>query len=168
MRNFLDKFYQAIEYIVMMVVLAAIAVCFGVCIIQIFCRFLLNQSIPWSDEVCRLTFFLSMFYGSVLCVLKRKHITVDVFYCRYPAVIRPVADLLIGCINIFFCVFMVKSGYIYSAMNATQLTTALALPVRYIYLMIPVSGVLMILCQLRVLYQDVWCVLQKRIGGGHS
>lgn len=43
----------------------------AICLLQVFFRFVLQNSLVWSQEACNLLFFLSIFLGAAVCVTER-------------------------------------------------------------------------------------------------
>lgn len=52
--------------------------------IQFFTRYVLNNSLSWTEEIARYLLILLGFVGSVTCVRKRSHIYLEFFYRYLP------------------------------------------------------------------------------------
>lgn len=65
---------------------------------QFFTRYILNDSLGWTEEAARFLLILVGFVGSVLAVRKNSHIALEFFYRFVPEVVgkamRPLADLV--------------------------------------------------------------------------
>lgn len=121
---------------------------------QVVCRYVFKYSIVWSDEYCRLAFFVTIFFGSALCFLDRKHIVVDVIYNILPRAAIRYLLLFTNAMCIIFCIFLGMAGYRYAIANAAQLTSCMSIPLLYVYIMMPVACALMIISILRAGYRE--------------
>lgn len=84
MKTIFNVFLKLHEFLIKAVVFFS---CFSMLLVafaQVVCRYVFKYSIVWSDEYCRLAFFVTIFFGSALCFLDRKHIVVDVIYNILP------------------------------------------------------------------------------------
>jgi TRAP-type C4-dicarboxylate transport system permease small subunit len=74
--------------------------------LQFFTRYVLNDSLGWTEEVARYVLILVGFAGSVICVRKGTHIFLEFFY-RYlsPAVAKAIS-IIVEIINLVFYGYM--------------------------------------------------------------
>jgi len=71
--------------------------------LQFITRYILNDSLAWTEEIARYFLILLGFIGGITCVRKGKHIFLEFFY-RYLSVsyIKPIAIFVEGIVAIFF------------------------------------------------------------------
>lgn len=70
-------------------------VLFGIVALQFFTRYVLNDSLGWTEEIARYFLIFLGFVGSVGCVRKGKHIFLEFFYRYLPdSFIKPIALLV--------------------------------------------------------------------------
>lgn len=74
--------------------LTFVAMVLVVCM-QIFCRYVLKVSVPWTEELCRLLFMYVGFLGTAIAVRERELIVVDFLLTRMPPKLRKAMDVLI-------------------------------------------------------------------------
>ncbi len=98
--------------------------------------------------------FVTIFFGSALCFLDRKHIVVDVIYNILPRAAIRYLLLFTNAMCIIFCIFLGMAGYRYAIANAAQLTSCMSIPLLYVYIMMPVACALMIISILRAGYRE--------------
>jgi len=56
---------------------------------QVICRYLLDFSLPWVDELARYCLVWMVFIGMVLTLVRGQHVTVDLMLDRYSIRFRP-------------------------------------------------------------------------------
>ncbi len=76
-------------------VLLIFVLLFFIVALQFFTRYVLNDSLGWTEEIARYLLILLTFVGSVTCVRKGKHIYLEFFYRYLPeGLIKPVATVV--------------------------------------------------------------------------
>lgn len=63
---------------------------------QILFRYVLEISVPWTEELARLLFVQSMLIGMALAIRRHEHIVVDFLLVRLPPGLRALAGVLFG------------------------------------------------------------------------
>lgn len=64
----------------------------GIVMLQFFTRYVLNDSLGWTEEIARYLLIFLTFVGSITCVRKGAHIFLEFFYRYLPRVlVKPVA-----------------------------------------------------------------------------
>lgn len=123
--------------------------CFTVFVIflQVFMRYILSDSLSWSEEVARYAFIWMIYIGVSYGVKKNKHLGVDAFSMLF----EKKGKIIIGIIaNLCFLLFVTVITY-YGIDIVTKITresAALQLPMKWVYAA-PVVG--MILTTIRLL-----------------
>ena len=68
---------------------------FFIVALQFFTRYVLNDSLGWTEEIARYLLILLAFVGSVTCVRKGKHIYLEFFYRYLPqGFIKPISSIV--------------------------------------------------------------------------
>ncbi|WP_010531974.1 TRAP transporter small permease [Lentibacillus jeotgali] len=108
--------------------------CFTVAVIflQVFMRFILSDSLSWSEEIARYAFIWMIYIGVSYGVKKQKHLGVDAFAMLF----EKTGKIVIGIIaNICFLIFAVVIT-VYGVEIVTKITresAALQLPMGWVY-----------------------------------
>lgn len=81
----------------------------GIVMLQFFTRYVLNDSVGWTEEIARYLLIFVTFIGSITCVRRGAHIFLEFFY-RYipPAAIKP----LTVTVELINTVFFAAAGYL--------------------------------------------------------
>lgn len=116
----------------------------GAVFLQFFTRYILNDSLAWTEEIARYLLIGVTFFGSILATRKQSHIAVEFFFRWVPRGGRRVAQFLIDAITTsFFVVLAVLTAQI--AGRTRQLMVSIELPKSIIYWIVVVAFVFMAL-----------------------
>lgn len=111
---------------------------------QVFCRNVLRTNIRWNQEVAQLLTIWIAFFGIAIGAEKGLHIVVEVFYDRFPKplqkAVAKVNQMIVLLVGGFFTVYGIRM--VVSTMDSRLPVTKW--PSSLMYIMIPVSGLLMI------------------------
>ncbi len=113
--------------------------------LQVLSRFIFKYPLPWTEEVSRLAFVYSIFVGAVIAVRDKTHLNIDVILVLLPKrgarAIVLFGSLLVG----IFLTFVTWEGISLVRATGIQMTPVMQIPFRYLYLIVPASGALMLL-----------------------
>jgi TRAP-type C4-dicarboxylate transport system permease small subunit len=100
--------------------------------LQFFTRYVLNDSLGWTEEIARYLLIGVAFIGSIMAVRKGSHIAIEVFYTFMPKTMRRVlstaVDLILIGVYAWFTWICVKLG-----MRTFSMMVSLDLPKSVIY-----------------------------------
>jgi TRAP-type C4-dicarboxylate transport system permease small subunit len=147
------KWYGAEIYKwVLIVFTAAMFVVVG---INVFSRYVLNNSLGWADELARFVFIWISFLGAVIAYRDNEHVGLDLLVSRIPSPRIQAVLRLIGEIGIFLVLScLLYYGWIVS-MSATNVSPALYIPMKVVYMIVPVCAAFMLLINLGQIAQHV-------------
>lgn len=123
-----------------------IAAGLGVLFLQVIMRYVLSMPTTWHDEIGRYLIIWGVLIGSAVAIRDNQHIKVDIFYKLLPKGLQKWVNVFAYLITMFFFAFMIIYGYqiviekFISGQNSTG-----GFPLWIIYLILPISGVLMII-----------------------
>lgn len=113
--------------------------------VQVLVRFVLKYPLPWTEEIARLAFVYSIFVGATLAVRERSHINVDFLLVLLPDSLQRTVKLVGSALVAAFLVAMTWEGIEFVRVTGVQVTPVMQVPFRYLYVVIPTSGALMLL-----------------------
>ncbi len=100
--------------------------------LQFFTRYVLNDSLGWTEEIARFLLIAVTFTGSVMAVRKNTHIAVEFLYRWVPRPVRRVAQAAIDAVTIgFFGMLTLLTGQL--AGRTGQMMVSIDLPKSYVY-----------------------------------
>ena len=117
----------------------------AVVILQVFCRYVLNYSLFWSEELARFLLVWLTFLGATVAYRRSMHPSVDIIFRRLSRKARGWTQRFVHVIVILFSIIMIWYGCSFSYFVRLQTTPALALPKWVIFSIIPISGVIFLL-----------------------
>jgi TRAP-type C4-dicarboxylate transport system permease small subunit len=139
--NQLSNLVYRISCVIVVVLLAAMVV---VTSLQIICRVFFT-ALSWSEELARYLLVWSTFIGAG-CVYKTGgHIAVTIVRETLPKNAQKFLKILAHVLCGVFFVIATYYGFKYMGRQGSQLSAALRIPMRYIYMAIPVNSCVMLL-----------------------
>jgi TRAP-type C4-dicarboxylate transport system permease small subunit len=137
------KILNVYDNIVKGILVAIVAAFIIIVFVQVIFRYVLNNSLSWSEELARILFTQMIFLASPIAVLEKRHIAVDIVLQYLPRAAKRWVYVVINVLTFVFFCFLAVSGYTFAVSNIHQLTAAMGIPVGYLYMIIPVSCVMM-------------------------
>lgn len=113
--------------------------------VQVFCRYVLNHSLFWSEELARYLLVWLTFLGASVAYYRGVHPGIDVVYARMPDALRKVAAAAVHLLSIALFVIMIIFGIKFAYFIRHQISPALYLPKWLVFTIIPFSGTVLLL-----------------------
>ncbi|WP_419661550.1 DctQ4: C4-TRAP dicarboxylate transporter [Desulfosarcina variabilis str. Montpellier] len=132
----------------------------GIALIALFLNVVLrygfNYTLAWSEELVREVIIYTTFIGCCVAVKNRSMIRIDATVQLIPKLKTALTYFSNGVV-IIFSILMMYYGWLMAAMQARtfQKTLILKIPLVYLYSILPLTGALMLVRTLHVIYQDV-------------
>lgn len=121
--------YSIEDYVVLVIFWVLSVVVFA----QFFSRYVLNDSIAWTEEVARYLLIAVGFAGLPIAVRKNTHIHVEFFYRYLSRKIGRVLSVGVDLVRIVFFVYATVLSYKIIGIMHTQRMTAIDVPMSVIY-----------------------------------
>jgi TRAP-type C4-dicarboxylate transport system permease small subunit len=113
---------------------------------QIVSRYVLNNSLPWTEEAARYLMIWGVLLGASLSYLNGYLISIETFVNRLSAPVRKVVRVVNRLLSLIFTGILTVYGVNLCILGAQMESPALALSYLWIYLAIPVgAGLLFVL-----------------------
>ncbi|HBW36669.1 TRAP transporter small permease [Desulfosporosinus sp. BICA1-9] len=112
---------------------------------QVISRFLLEHPLAWSEELARYLMIWITFLGASLAIEKKAHPMIEIFAGFLPGRTRQVVQVIALLVSSVFYSLLIYFGSQFAVRSFGQLTPAMGLPIGYVYLIIPISGVLLLI-----------------------
>lgn len=140
-RKAFQLLFKALEWfaIICMVILTIIV------FIDVILRYIFKQGFSWTQEVATLMLVWFSLIGMAIGVLEKIHISIEMFTSKLPKKAISVLDSINHILIAIFGGFMVYYGFL--IMNMTKLSTlpATKMPSAVLYVILPLSGILVLL-----------------------
>lgn len=113
------------------------------CVAQVFFRFVLNNSLSWTDELARYCFIWMHLIGASLLIEGSEHAAVTVLLDVLHGTARKALDVFIELVIFFDGVVMLYSGTLLSYSSRANLSTAMSIPMWVINSSVALGGLLL-------------------------
>ena len=141
----LKRFSKAVNMTVSYIGISLFVVLIVACVAQVFFRFVLNNSLSWTEELARYCFIWMHMIGASLLIESGEHATVTVIMDLLHGAARKVLDVLIELVILLSGAVMLRSGIILAYSSRANLSTAMSIPMWVINSSVAVGGVLLII-----------------------
>ena len=157
------KIKKALDKVIELVMGIAVLVMCLIVIWQVFSRFILSNPSSWSEEVSRYLLICISMVGGTLGLCNGTHIGLTIVTDRIKS---PVLKLLFRIATYLVCgvvgYVFVKYGYIYAMGGMARTMMCCKFPMGYIYMSVPVGGVIIIINSLTLLLSDLSSFVAER------
>ena len=115
---------------------------------QIFTRWVLGNPSTFTDELLRYILILSGLLGSAYCFYRDEHLSLTLVTDRAKGPFKTVLNVFIEVCILFFVIYVFIYGGWKLAMTATNLSSVMRIPMKFLYMIEPFCGVLIVLARL--------------------
>lgn len=112
---------------------------------QVLFRYVLNHPLAWTEELSRHFMIWAAFLGAAIAYRKKAHLGVDVLVLQFSPRWQGVMVWFVHLVSILFAGFLVYYGIDIVKKTMHQLSSALGIPMGYIYASIPVGAAIILL-----------------------
>ncbi len=116
--------------------------------LQVIFRYVIGEALAFSEELARYMFIWSVAMGTALALRRHSHIGVEIFVERLPVRFRNPVVIVGTLLNLLFFGLLVWYGFVMVGATMDQESAALLLPMGYVYLAIPTSGIVLFFCEI--------------------
>lgn len=115
-------------------------------LLQVFFRYFLDSPLVWSEELARFCMIWITFFGATVALRNKSLVAVDIVVEKLSGKYRKIITIANYTFMIFMCgfLFYMSSKLMFSLSVAIQKSAAIRLPMRYVYICLPVSYALML------------------------
>lgn len=149
MRKIIDKIIEVMCTAIMGYMV--LAVCW-----QVITRFVLKNPSTVTEEILRYLLVWTTMVGGAYAYGRRKHLSINMLAKKLPARAQKLLDIFVQAIVIAFCVVVMIIGDLRLVETTfDQISSALRLPMPYVYASILVGGVLIIFYAIIFIFEDI-------------
>jgi TRAP-type C4-dicarboxylate transport system permease small subunit len=146
--NFLDKALEVISMGILVVMVAEVG-------FSVFCRYVLNVSFRWSEEVTVILFVYLIFLAVPIVLKQRMHICIDYFVAKFPTKVCKTLNIIVDLIILVVsCILMATSVQVLLHIGKEPMS-ATHLPIGIIYGAVGLSGFLICIVTVRLLLKQL-------------
>ncbi len=138
-KNIIDKFLSWTVVVLMSIITVNV-------LWQVFSRFVLQNPSSFTEELARYMLIWIGILGAAYVAGQKLHLAIDLLSTKLTGKSKSVLEIFIQlCIFVFSFFVMIIGGIrlVYITLQLNQISAALQLPLGYVYLVLPISGILM-------------------------
>ena len=151
----LDRLLDFVDLVARRLTQALLLGIVGVVSAQAFCRFALNASLVWSEEVSAWCMVWVVFIGAISLMRRDGPVSIPIFVTMLPPTARAAAVIVSRAAGLAATLFLAWYGALVVAGNFNMLSQATSVDTRYIKLCVPISAALMALFAAASLAADI-------------
>lgn len=114
---------------------------------QIFSRWILKDPSTFTDEFLRYVLIWASMIGSAYCFYRDEHLSLDLLKDRVKGPAAVLLTVFIEVAILFFVIYVFVIGGYKLAMNATNLSSVMRLPFKFLYSVLPISGIFIVVAR---------------------
>ncbi|HCU69529.1 MAG TPA: TRAP transporter small permease [Desulfomicrobium sp.] len=142
----MDKLLKGVRSVLYGFSVVAMSVMLVIIFAQVVTRYLFNYTPEWSEELARFLFVWVVFLGSALIMGESGHLAVQFLPDKFKGtVFGTVLDIIINVCGYVFIGLLLTQGWKMTSIMTFQRAPGLDIPMSWVYVIIPVSCVLMLL-----------------------
>jgi TRAP-type C4-dicarboxylate transport system permease small subunit len=149
------KIISIINNITRLVIIALMGVMVVAVFLQVLFRFFLDQPLAWTEELARYLLVWLTFLGSAYAMSIKAHIGTEYIQKFLSPTVNKIVLSVAALLSVLFFIVMIQQGYLLAMRSMTQTSPGLLLPMGVVYMVIPISGVLLIMNVLHVTWKDI-------------
>lgn len=159
MKKLISIYNKLEEYFLVYTMVLMVVIVF----VQVIFRYILNDSLSWSEELVRYIFIWQVWLGASLGMRINEHIRVDMFVKLLPSAPQKVMNVLADILVLAFYVFLIVYGFEYlaSVIAKDMTSTALQLPLSWVYASLPVGSAIIALRYVVLVGKSVVSLFRK-------
>ena len=142
----MDLIFRYIRKVLYGISVVAMLVMLAIIFMQVITRYIFGFTFEWSEELARFLFVWAVFLGSALIMGEDGHLAVELL----PRLLKGkkpglVLDVFINACGYVFILLLIVQGWLMTETMTFQEAPGLGIPMSWVYIVMPVSGVLMLL-----------------------
>lgn len=113
--------------------------------LQVIFRFVLGSPLAWTEELARYSLIWLTFLGAAYAMSLKAHIGMEVFVNLFRTPGKKALYIVASIASLMFFLLMVVEGYSLAMQGMSQSSPVLRIPMGAIYMIIPISGAVLII-----------------------
>jgi TRAP-type C4-dicarboxylate transport system permease small subunit len=127
---------------------------------QVFFRYVLEVSVPWTEEAARWFYAYQIFLGCTIATREGLHLKATFLLDRFPPPLKAAVECLIAAAGLVFLAGIVWGGVVMVWATSTVEAGSFALSMSYLYFSIPLSFAIIFVLTVKDLGRS-WRALRK-------
>ena len=133
---------------------------------QVFTRFVLQNPSSVTEELARYSLIWTGILGGAYVAGQKMHLAIDLLPLKLKGKNRIYLELFIQCIVMVFAILVMVIGGV-QLVNITltlrQISAALQVPLGYVYLVLPLSGIIIVFYNIFFIYEQIMLLRKNNL-----
>lgn len=151
----LKKISDGVDFVALKAVIGLIVLMIATITLQILSR-TMAQAFTWTEELSRYLLVWSTFLGATLAYKRGMHISVTFIVESFPGKLRKPFVVFSYLLSMVFFGIAIWNGFSLMAMQIFQVSPAMQLPMRWVYLVIPLGFVIMLIHGIAMIFGELF------------
>ncbi len=130
----------------------------------VFFRFVLNNSLSWTEEIAKYLLVWLSFIGSATALRKGTHIGITILSDTFKGKVKNIAEIFVSAAILTASYYLMYYGWRFAVNAKIQTAATIDLSLFWVMVCVPVSGVLMALFILGPLIHGFFDLFGSRLG----
>jgi TRAP-type C4-dicarboxylate transport system permease small subunit len=164
----MDQVRKQVDRILESVLITLMALMVFNVIWQVLTRFIFRDPSSYTEELARYLLIWLGLLGAGYCVGQKSHLAIDIVTSRFSGRARLIANLIGHSVILIFAVTVLIAGgqqLVQTTLAYRQTSAALQIPLGYVYLVLPLSGLLIVFYSILSLIAEIFLLQVRRKGG---
>ena len=165
--NFYLSFLNLIDAIVQPLIklckIAVISCVLSIALIvsaSIFFRYVLNDSITWSEEIAKYLMVWMVFVGAPVAMIESRHIAIEIFPNLFGARTRAFVFLIVNLLIVLCMGFWTYRGFTYTVGGMSQVMSSFdKIPLGIVFASIPFGSFIMMVISFRISLSQILVII---------
>lgn len=129
----------------------------AICLYGVIMRYFVNQPQAWVEEIYKYFVIWGILIGGSMALRENHHISVDLLYDALPGPLKKATSLFANLVGLVYSLFLIYNGWVLvmARLASGQLSNDVGVPLWIVYLILPLSGVMLALRFIEKLYHVV-------------
>ena len=165
--NFYLSFLNLIDAIVQPLIklckIAVISCVLSIALIvsaSIFFRYVLNDSITWSEEIAKYLMVWMVFVGAPVAMIQSRHIAIEIFPNLFRPRIRALIFLIVNLLIVLTMAFWTYRGFTYTVGGMSQVMSSFdKIPLGVVFASIPFGSCIMMIISFQISLNQILVII---------
>jgi len=153
--KFINNFYSYLNKLEKVIIVVLMAIMIINVSLGVFYRYVLNNSLSWTEEMARYLMIWFAFLGMSLALKEEMHVGINVIIDLLPDKIRLLFKMLGNLLVMVFLLFLLRYSINHLRIVRIQTSPALGIKMIWAYISVTVGTVLMILEALKLICRNI-------------
>jgi len=166
--NYFQKAYKFIEKVLGGLICILLSALVIVVLISVLSRYFLNFSIAWGEELSRFMLIWMVFSGAVIAYSYNEHLGLDVLVKVVPEKVSHIIMIIANLLILIAVGLIINGGSKLTIESIDSFSPALAIPYGYVYIIIPICGVMLLFQTISNLMKHLKLLVSFKAEGSKS